>query len=61
MHSYDPAELMAKLSGMTLPDPTELTIVGLAKSEEESRSLFTSRLRLHASSGWQFPLESLTQ
>jgi len=39
MRSYDPAEFLSKLSVNELPDPTELTIVGLVKSEGTSPSL----------------------
>jgi hypothetical protein len=39
MRSYDPAQFLSKLSVDELPEPTELTIVGLAKSEGTSPSL----------------------
>jgi hypothetical protein len=39
MRSYDPAQFLSKLSVNELPEPTELTIVGLAKSEGTSPSL----------------------
>ena len=57
MRSYDPAEFLSKLSANDLPDPTELTIVGLAKSAEASQSLLSFSLSPLCEKWLAIPLE----
>ncbi len=57
MRSYNPTEFLSKLSANELPDPSDLTIVGLAKSEETSRSVLYFSLSPSCEKWLTIPIE----
>jgi hypothetical protein len=59
MRSYNPAEFVAKLSHNELPDPTELAIVGLVKSEEASPTFLDFSLSPSCEKWLPIPIEMI--
>jgi hypothetical protein len=57
MRSYNPAEFLSKLSVNELPDPTEVTIVGLARSDERFPSAIHFTTSLSCDKWLSIPIE----